>query len=52
MRALPVINVYHYTAFKERKTIVRESFIKGRMDNNIVDLIQDDVFNILLKVYK
>ena len=27
--------------------LVEESFTKGRMDNNIVDLTQDDVFDIL-----
>ena len=27
--------------------LVEESFTKGRMDNNIVDLTQDDVFGIL-----
>ena len=32
-------------------SIVEASFTKGRMDNNIVDLSKDDVFNILNKIY-
>ena len=31
--------------------LVNESFTKGRMDNNIVDLCKDDVNDILQSVY-
>ena len=32
---------------KDLSQLVEESFTKGRMDNNIVDLTQDDVLDIL-----
>ena len=31
--------------------LTEESFTKGRMDNNIVDLTKDDVLNILFQIY-
>ena len=38
-------------AKKDIPSIVEESFTKGRMDNNIVDLSKDDVFSILNNIY-
>lgn len=32
--------------------LVKQSFTKGRMDNNIVDLTENDIKNILLMIYK
>ena len=32
--------------------IASESFTKGRMENNIIDLTEEDVIEILLKIYK
>ena len=33
------------------KFLAQKSFTKGRMDNNIVDLSEKDVYNILKSVY-
>tara|TARA_Y100000780_G_scaffold70272_1_gene62972 strand:+ start:402 stop:557 length:156 start_codon:yes stop_codon:yes gene_type:complete len=32
-------------------TLAAESFTKGRMDNNVVDLTEDDVLGILKELY-